>query len=93
MRALHFQTFADAFAVCRDRDAPLVVVIMEPCNDCCAETANVAATGNTAKRAHKIYPSGRAVPLMHAAEDYVGRAVIRQNGKRTFSRRRRRRHS
>ena len=70
MKARAFDTFSEAFAVCRDRDAPMVVVVAEECNDCCAEMVNVAATGKSAKRAHKVYPSGTAVPLMHAAEDY-----------------------
>ena len=57
-----FDTFSDAFAVCRDRNAPLRVVVTEPCNDCCRESE-----GNP-KRLHKVYPSGRAVPLMQAAK-------------------------
>lgn len=61
--AQRFDTFSDAFAVCRDRNAPLRVHVNEPCNDCCRESE-----GNP-KRLHKVYPSGRAVPLMLAAED------------------------
>jgi hypothetical protein len=52
-----FATFSEAFAACRDRDVPLRVVVDEHCNDCCRESSG------DAKRQHKIYPSGRAVPL------------------------------
>lgn len=67
MKAEFFDTFSEAFALCRDRDRPLIAVVVEKCDECCAETVN----GSGHKRAHKIYPSGRAVPTNHAAEDYV----------------------
>lgn len=59
---MDFDTFSNAFAVCRDRDAPLVVNVAEQCNDCCRESE-----GNP-KRLHKIYPSGHAVALAIQAE-------------------------
>lgn len=57
-----FDSWPDAFAACRERNSPLRVIVAEPCNDCCRES-----DGNP-KRQHKVYPSGRAVPLTVAAE-------------------------
>jgi hypothetical protein len=57
-----FDTFSEAFATCRDRDAPPVVNVAEQCNDCCRESEGHP------KRLHKVYPSGYAVALAIQAE-------------------------
>ena len=68
IKATRFETFEAAFSTCRSRNAPLVVVVTEPCNDCCCETQNTTDTGDPHKRPHKLYPSGKAIPLPYAVE-------------------------
>jgi hypothetical protein len=60
-----FVTFAEALGYCSLLDAPINIVIIEPCSTCCRELTNEMNTGERHKRAHRLYPSGRIVPLTY----------------------------